>query len=150
VAPRPPQSRAEGREEPRLVVFGDSDFASNQGIEAYRNRDLFVNSVNWLLGDVEAISVRPPKSRASRLTLSSEQFSQIRAPVALRAARADRGARRAGLVVAAPGARALDGREPPHHGHPVLVAVLLGGMSGFEPQPTSRKLRRRRSCSSAT
>ena len=34
--------------EPRLVVIGDSDFASNQGIEAYRNRDLFVNSVNWL------------------------------------------------------------------------------------------------------
>lgn len=65
--------------EPRLVVFGDSDFATNEMLGAYRNRDLFVNSVNWLLGDVEAISVRPPKSRASRLTLSSEQFSQIRA-----------------------------------------------------------------------
>jgi ABC-type uncharacterized transport system involved in gliding motility auxiliary subunit len=63
----------------RLVVFGDSDFATNQMLGAYSNRDLFVNSVNWLLGDVEAISVRPPKSRASRLTLSSEQFSQIRA-----------------------------------------------------------------------
>jgi ABC-type uncharacterized transport system involved in gliding motility auxiliary subunit len=65
--------------QPRLVVFGDSDFATNQMLDAYRNRDLFVNSVNWLLGDVEAISVRPPRSRASRLTLSIEQFSQIRA-----------------------------------------------------------------------
>lgn len=65
--------------QPRLVVFGDSDFATNQMLGAYSNRDLFVNSVNWLLGDVEAIAVRPPKSRASRLTLSSEQFSQIRA-----------------------------------------------------------------------
>jgi ABC-type uncharacterized transport system involved in gliding motility auxiliary subunit len=64
--------------EPRLVVFGDSDFAANEGIEAYRNRDLFVNSVNWLLGDVEAISIRPNRSRASRLTLSTEQLSQIR------------------------------------------------------------------------
>jgi len=76
-APPPP---AEGQKlrEPRLVVFGDSDFASNQVIDAYRNRDLFVNSVNWLLGDVEAISIRPNKSRASRLTLSTEQLSQIR------------------------------------------------------------------------
>jgi len=62
----------------RLVVFGDSDFASNQAIDAYRNRDLFVNSVNWLLGDVEAIAIRPNKSRASRLALSTEQFSEIR------------------------------------------------------------------------
>ncbi len=62
----------------RLVVFGDSDFASNQLLEAYRNRDLFVNSVNWLLGDVEAISIRPATSRASRLQLSTDQFSRIR------------------------------------------------------------------------
>jgi ABC-type uncharacterized transport system involved in gliding motility auxiliary subunit len=83
-ASAPPQPvAAEGTEpaappEPRLVVFGDSDFAANQGIEAYRNRDLFVNSVNWLLGDVEAIAVRPNQSRASRLMLSNEQLSTIR------------------------------------------------------------------------
>jgi ABC-type uncharacterized transport system involved in gliding motility auxiliary subunit len=64
--------------EPRLVVFGDSDFASNELIEAYRNRDLFVNSVNWLLGDVEAISIRPSRSRASRFQLSTQQFMTIR------------------------------------------------------------------------
>lgn len=64
--------------QPRLVVFGDADFASNQDIDAYRNRDLFVNSVNWLLGDVESISIRPARSRASRLTLSAEQFTSIR------------------------------------------------------------------------
>jgi ABC-type uncharacterized transport system involved in gliding motility auxiliary subunit len=62
----------------RLVVIGDSDFASNQLIGEFRNRDLFVNSVNWLLGDVEAISVRPGQARASRLQLSSEQFLEIR------------------------------------------------------------------------
>jgi len=61
-----------------LAVFGDSDFASNELIEAYRNRDLFVNSVNWLLGDVEAISIRPAISRASRFQLSTEQFMNIR------------------------------------------------------------------------
>jgi ABC-type uncharacterized transport system involved in gliding motility auxiliary subunit len=79
----PPPAVADGEEperapEPRLVVFGDSDFAANQGIDAYRNRDLFLNSVNWLLGDEGAISIRPNKSRASRLLLSTEELSQIR------------------------------------------------------------------------
>ena len=68
----------DGEVEARLVVFGDSDFASNEYIEAYLNRDLFLNTVNWLLGDVEAISIRPRVSRASRFQLSTEQFSTIR------------------------------------------------------------------------
>jgi ABC-type uncharacterized transport system involved in gliding motility auxiliary subunit len=63
---------------PRLAVFGDADFASNQYIDAYRNRDLFVNTVNWLMGDVEAIAIRPNVSRASRFQPSQEQFSTIR------------------------------------------------------------------------
>ncbi len=62
----------------RIVVFGDSDFASNELLDAYRNRDLFLNSVNWLLGDVEAISVRPKQSRASRFTPTNEQLTTIR------------------------------------------------------------------------
>ena len=62
----------------RLVVYGDSDFASNELLDAYRNRDLFLNSVNWLAGDVEAISIRPNRSRASRFQLSQEQFMTIR------------------------------------------------------------------------
>jgi len=64
--------------EPRLAVFGDADFVSNELIEAYRNRDLFVNTVNWLIGDIEAIAVRPNLSRASRFQLSAEQFRTIR------------------------------------------------------------------------
>ena len=64
--------------EARLVVVGDSDFASNQLIGEFRNRDLFVNAVNWLLGDVDAISIRPGQARASRMQLTSEQFLQIR------------------------------------------------------------------------
>jgi ABC-type uncharacterized transport system involved in gliding motility auxiliary subunit len=64
--------------EARLVIFGDSDFASNQLIESGSNRDLVVNSVNWLLGDVEAISIRPVRSRSSSLQLSADEFNQIR------------------------------------------------------------------------
>lgn len=64
--------------EPRLAVYGDADFASNEFLDLYRNRDLFVNTVNWLIGDVEAISVRPNRSRASRFQLSFDQFRTIR------------------------------------------------------------------------
>ncbi len=62
----------------RLAVVGDSDYATNQLLREFRNRDLFVNTVNWLLGDVEAISIRPPLPRASRLRLSQDQFETIR------------------------------------------------------------------------
>jgi len=73
------ESGAESAAKPaRLVVYGDSDFASNELLESYRNRDLFLNSVNWLAGDVEAISIRPNRSRASRFQLSQEQFTTIR------------------------------------------------------------------------
>ena len=61
----------------RIVVFGDSDFATNEYIDALRNRDLFVNSVNWLAGDVEQISVRPNVSRASSFQMSQDQFRLI-------------------------------------------------------------------------
>jgi ABC-type uncharacterized transport system involved in gliding motility auxiliary subunit len=68
----------EGAAEPRLAVFGDADFASNEYIDNYLNRDLFVNSVNWLIGDVDAIAVRPNRSRASRFQLTAENFQNIR------------------------------------------------------------------------
>jgi gliding motility-associatede transport system auxiliary component len=62
----------------RLVVVGDSDFAGNGLLRQFRNSDFFVNSVNWLLGDVEAISIRPNEARASRLQLTPEIFAQLR------------------------------------------------------------------------
>jgi ABC-type uncharacterized transport system involved in gliding motility auxiliary subunit len=61
----------------RLVVIGDSDFATNEFIDALRNRDLFVNSINWLAGDIEQISVRPNVSRASSFQMSQQEFRTI-------------------------------------------------------------------------
>jgi ABC-type uncharacterized transport system involved in gliding motility auxiliary subunit len=82
-APAAAEAAAAGSGEPeakpgRLVVYGDSDFASNEFLASYRNQDLFLNSVNWLVGDVDAISIRPNLSRASRFQLSQEQFTTIR------------------------------------------------------------------------
>ncbi len=58
----------------RLVVFGDSDFATNQYLDVASNRDLFVNSINWLAGEVDSISLRPNVSRASTFQMSQDQF----------------------------------------------------------------------------
>ncbi len=63
--------------EGRLVVFGDSDFASNETLDALRNKDLFVNSVNWLAGDLSQITVRPNVSRASSFQMSQDEFRRI-------------------------------------------------------------------------
>ena len=43
----------------KLVVFGDSDFASNKYFYSNDNGDMFLNSVNWLAEDYELISIRP-------------------------------------------------------------------------------------------
>jgi len=67
-----------GAAKARLVVVGDTNFASNEFIDAGRNRDLFLNAANWLIGDVAAISVRPNRSRASRFQLTADQFHAIR------------------------------------------------------------------------
>ncbi len=72
-----PEGEGDASREARLVVFGDSDFASNQMLGTYQNRDLFVNAVNWLLGDVEAISVRPHQARASQFQMSASQRRAI-------------------------------------------------------------------------
>ncbi|MBI3621612.1 MAG: GldG family protein [Nitrospirae bacterium] len=57
----------------RLVVFGDSDFATNGFFRLYGNGDLLLNVINWLGADEEAISIRPKEANASPLILSDEQ-----------------------------------------------------------------------------
>lgn len=61
----------------RIVVFGDSDFATNEYLDALRNRDLFINSINWLAGDVSRITVRPNVARASSFQMSQDEFRRI-------------------------------------------------------------------------
>lgn len=73
----PDGSGTDASEGGRIVVFGDSDFATNEFLDALRNRDLFVNSVNWLAGDVGQITVRPNRSRASSFQMSQDEFRWI-------------------------------------------------------------------------
>ncbi len=45
--------------EARIVVVGDSDFASNRWLRALYNQDLVLNSVLWLAQDDERVAIRP-------------------------------------------------------------------------------------------
>lgn len=64
-----------------LIVIGDSDFATNQwfsGAGAGSNSDLFLNSVNWLVGDAPLANIRPKQIsfRPIVLTRNEENFMQ--------------------------------------------------------------------------
>ena len=54
----------------RLVVIGDSDFASNQHFKNGGNSDLFLNAVNWLAEDEQLISIRPKPFTIRKLVIS--------------------------------------------------------------------------------
>ena len=45
--------------EARIVVMGDSDFASNRWLRSLYNLDLALNSVLWLAEDDERVAIRP-------------------------------------------------------------------------------------------
>jgi ABC-type uncharacterized transport system involved in gliding motility auxiliary subunit len=65
VATVTPQRRGSSEQEPknaRLVVFGDSDFASNNYLNLSGNRDLFLNTVSWLAEEENLIAIRPKES----------------------------------------------------------------------------------------
>lgn len=60
---------------PRIVVFGDSDFASNAYFGLSGNGDLFLNTVSWLAEEEDLIAIRPKSPDTRRVTLT---FSQAR------------------------------------------------------------------------
>lgn len=57
----------------RLVVIGDSDFASNSFFGIQGNGDLFVNAVSWLAEDEGFIAIRPKEPDDRPLTLTETQ-----------------------------------------------------------------------------
>lgn len=61
----------------RLVVFGDSDWLLNANLKWYANRDLALNTLNWLAGDSGSISIRPRQFRNSLATISRQSFVWI-------------------------------------------------------------------------
>jgi ABC-type uncharacterized transport system involved in gliding motility auxiliary subunit len=62
----------------RLAVFGSADFALNRELEGnYYNRDLLLNTVGWLTGQTDLLSIRSRSVRASRVSFTQEQGTII-------------------------------------------------------------------------
>jgi ABC-type uncharacterized transport system involved in gliding motility auxiliary subunit len=75
-APEADEARADGNggtPETRIVVFGDSDFASNGILGIPGNADLFLNTVNWLAEQEGLIAIRPREPEDRRITLTTER-----------------------------------------------------------------------------
>jgi ABC-type uncharacterized transport system involved in gliding motility auxiliary subunit len=64
-------------QEARVVVFGDSDFASNLAIGVSGNRDLFLNAVNWLAQQENLIAIRPKEADDRRVTMTANQQLRV-------------------------------------------------------------------------
>jgi len=62
--------------ESRLVLFGDSDFATNSLFGTSVNGDLFLNTVSWLAEDTDLLSIRPrdPQNRSVTLTATESRL----------------------------------------------------------------------------
>ena len=63
----------------RFVVFGSSFWAANSFITFNGNRDLALNTMNWLSSDEDLISIRPKEQDDRRITMTQSQFSLVRA-----------------------------------------------------------------------
>ncbi|HEX7975882.1 MAG TPA: DUF4350 domain-containing protein [Anaerolineales bacterium] len=57
-----------------VAVFGDADFAANQFYTQYGNGDLFVNSIDWAVGQEQLINLTP-KQTTTRLLVPPQRIS---------------------------------------------------------------------------
>lgn len=62
----------------RFVVVGSSSWAANSFIGFNGNRDLALNTINWLASDEDLISIRPKDREDRRITLTQAQFRLLR------------------------------------------------------------------------
>jgi ABC-type uncharacterized transport system involved in gliding motility auxiliary subunit len=81
--PPPAGSEAKEGETPksqkaRLVVIGDSDFASNAHFRQAGNGDLFLNAINWLAQDESFISIRTRNPEDRRVLLTEARARMIK------------------------------------------------------------------------
>jgi ABC-type uncharacterized transport system involved in gliding motility auxiliary subunit len=61
----------------RIIVIGDSDFASNDHFSQVNNGDLFLNSVSWLADETKLISIRRTALPFRRMAVNEDQSNFI-------------------------------------------------------------------------
>lgn len=59
----------------RWVVIGSSGFLDNSMLGFQQNRDLALNSINWLSSDEDLISIRPKETEDRRLNVTQRQMN---------------------------------------------------------------------------
>ena len=77
----PSQAKKEPENAARLVVYGDSDFASNARLSLLGNKDLFLNTIQWLVQEERFITQRPKDEetapKLSAIFLTAQQSQQL-------------------------------------------------------------------------
>lgn len=71
---------AQNNDNSRIVLIGDSDFALDSFLSTDQglfNRDLFINTVNWLAAEEELISILPKEEAKAEITLAGRQSYYI-------------------------------------------------------------------------
>jgi ABC-type uncharacterized transport system involved in gliding motility auxiliary subunit len=81
-APAPPAADPakpadQPKPEARIAVYGDSDFVSNGYLGIPGNRDLFLNTINWLAQQENLISIRPREAGSSTLSMTADAAQRI-------------------------------------------------------------------------
>jgi ABC-type uncharacterized transport system involved in gliding motility auxiliary subunit len=61
------------KDKARVVVYGTSNFATNQFLNVQGNRDFFLNTVSWLAEEEDQITVRPKDTKQTPIFLSAQQ-----------------------------------------------------------------------------
>ena len=62
----------------RFVVIGSSGWAANRFLGFNGNRDLALNTMNWLASDEDLISIRPKEREDRRITMTRAQMNWVR------------------------------------------------------------------------
>ena len=69
---------APGKKPMRLVVFGDSDFATNQLLGSNQDNGLLLaNTLNWLVEREALLGIPPKKTEQVRLTLTGDEVRKV-------------------------------------------------------------------------
>jgi ABC-type uncharacterized transport system involved in gliding motility auxiliary subunit len=61
----------------RVLVFGDVSWIQNGGLAAMGNRDVALNSVNWVTGEEGGVAIGPKSMRASVAPIPQATFNVI-------------------------------------------------------------------------
>jgi len=72
-SPSPPATGEALKPETRVVVFGDSDFASNAYAGVPGNMNFFANAISWLAQQENLIAIRPTQAQDRRVTMTPRQ-----------------------------------------------------------------------------